>query len=88
MSSSIIVLGIFLGMIGLSVLLAALRLIKGPNAASRAVAVDVLTIITTVLIVFSALYFKKGIFLDIALVYSLLSYIGVLALARYIEKGM
>ena len=61
------------------------RFIKGPSAADRVVAFDVLTIISISLIVLGALLESRGIYLDVALVYALLSFLGVIAVARYLE---
>ena len=73
---------------GTAFLLALVRFIKGPSAADRVVAFDVLTIIAITGIVLAALAEGRGIYLDVALVYGLLSFLGVLAVARYLEKGI
>ena len=66
-------------------LLAAWRFIKGPMAADRVVAFDVMTVISIAIIVLAALAEGRGIYLDVALVYALLSFLGVIAVARYLE---
>lgn len=70
---------------GIAFLLALARFIAGPSAADRVVAFDVLTVISITFIVLSALIEKRGIYLDVALVYALLSFLGVIAIARYLE---
>lgn len=70
---------------GIAFLLALARFIEGPSAADRVVAFDVLTVISITFIVLSALIEKRGIYLDVALVYALLSFLGVIAIARYLE---
>ncbi len=70
---------------GIAFLLALGRFIEGPTAADRVVAFDVLTVISITFIVFSALIEERGIYLDVALVYALLSFLGVIAIARYLE---
>lgn len=72
----------------MGVLLASFRLIAGPSPADRVVALDVLTIISISFIVFIALYMNRVIYLDVALVYAILSFIGVVAIARYLEGGL
>jgi len=72
---------------GIGFLFAFTRFIKGPSAADRVVAFDVLTIISVTGIVLVALTEGRGIYLDVALVYALLSFLGVIAVARYIEGG-
>lgn len=71
-----------------AVLIAAVRLVLGPTAADRAVALDSMTVISTSLIVLVALYAARTIYLDVALVYAILSFIGVVAVARYLEGGL
>jgi multicomponent Na+:H+ antiporter subunit F len=73
---------------GLAFLLALYRFFKGPSAADRVVAFDVLTIIAITGIVLVALAEGRGIYLDVALVYALLSFLGVIVVARYLERGL
>ena len=72
-------------LVGAAFLLALWRFLLGPSAADRVVAFDVLTIISITLIVLAALAEGRGIYLDVALVYALLSFLGVIAVARYLE---
>ena len=64
------------------------RLIFGPTIADRAVALDGMTIIAISLIVFIAYYSNRVIYLDVAIVYGLISFIGIIAIARYLERGI
>ena len=73
---------------GAAFLLALVRFIKGPSAADRVVAFDVLTIVAITGIVLAALAEGRGIYLDVALVYALLSFLGVIVIARYLERGI
>jgi multicomponent Na+:H+ antiporter subunit F len=71
-----------------AVLIASVRLALGPTAADRAVALDSMTVISISLIVFVALEAARTIYLDVALVYGILSFLGVVAVARYLEGGI
>ncbi len=64
------------------------RLFKGPTVADRIVALDAMTIISISLIVLIAHFAQRIIYLDVAIVYGLVSFIGVVALARYLERGL
>ena len=64
------------------------RLLAGPCTVTRAVALDVLTLITIPLLVAVAVTTGRAIYVDVAIVYAILSFLGVLALARYLEKGL
>jgi len=68
--------------------LAFVRLILGPTIADRAVALDGMTIIAISLIVFIAYFTNRIIYLDVALVYGLISFVGIVAIARYMERGI
>lgn len=70
---------------GLAFLLALARFALGPSRLDRVVAFDVLTIICITFIVLAAIIQGRGIYLDVALVYALLSFLGVIAIARYLE---
>jgi len=63
-------------------------MLKGPTAPDRAVAVDTMTTITTALLVLLASNFERYVYLDVALVYAVLSFIGLVAIARFLEKGI
>ena len=69
-------------------LLAVFRLIRGPRAASRAVALDVLGLILMPMMAGFALYSGRVVYLDVALVYGILSFLGVTSLARYADRGV
>ena len=75
-------------LIGAGIVLCLLRLIRGPSTADRAVAVDTSATVTTALLVMLAAVFKRDIYLDVALVYAVLTFIGAVAIARYLEKGL
>ena len=72
----------------LGIVIAAVRLVMGPTAPDRAVALDTMTLITISAIVFVALFSGRVIYVDVAMVYGILSFIGVVAVARHIEGGL
>ena len=77
------------GMIALAgIVISFVRLIIGPTAADRTVALDAMTIITISLIALLGYMLQRKIYLDVAMVYALISFIGVVAVARYLERGL
>ncbi|MBS3813508.1 cation:proton antiporter [Candidatus Bipolaricaulota bacterium] len=62
-------------------------MLSGPTAPDRAVAVDTMTTIIVATLVLVAFILERYIYLDVALVYSLISFVGLVALARFLEKG-
>jgi multicomponent Na+:H+ antiporter subunit F len=71
-----------------AILLAGLRMVLGPTAADRTVALDGMTIMALSLIVAFAWFAGRTIYLDVAIVYGLVSFVGVVAIARYLEGGL
>ena len=72
----------------LAMSLTMIRFLKGPTLSDRVVAFDVLGIMTLSLLVLLALYFQRGIYLDIALVLGAIGFLGTTIFGRYIEKGI
>lgn len=79
---------IYLVIIGVGVILCLLRMMKGPTAPDRAVALDTSVTVTTALLVLIGLILKRQIYLDVSLVYAILTFIGSVAIARYLEGGI
>jgi len=83
-----LIVTIFLAIIGAGILLCFIRMLIGPTASDRAVAVDTITTTVVALLVFLGFIFQRYIYLDVSLVYSVLSFVGLVALARFLEKGI
>ena len=62
-----------------------IRLLLGPTPLDRVVAADTLAVITTAVIAVLAAVFDNPVYLDIALVYGTLAFVGTVAIARAIE---
>ncbi|RYH09427.1 monovalent cation/H+ antiporter complex subunit F [Tropicimonas sp. IMCC6043] len=71
----------------LALVLSFWRFIAGPHAVDRVVAFDGLTLIAISGLVMAALVSGRGIYLDVALIYALLSFLGVIVASRYLEGG-
>lgn len=74
-------------LIFLGILCGVLRLALGRTVIDRVVAIDTLTVISLSLIALYAHLSGRFVYLDVALVYGLLSFLAVLAVARFLEKG-
>lgn len=72
-------------LVGLGILFAAIRLVKGPSAANRVVSLDTMNIIVVGLIVLLANLFENSLYLDIAIVYGILAFLETIVFARYLE---
>ena len=61
------------------------RIYKGPTAPDRSVAVDILGIVVISFCSILSLKYREGYLMDMAIAWTLQSYITVLALAKYLE---
>jgi multicomponent Na+:H+ antiporter subunit F len=64
-------------------LLAFLRLLKGPDDADRIVALDLISVLIVALLALFAIYADETSFLDVAIAYALVAFLGTVALARF-----
>jgi multisubunit Na+/H+ antiporter MnhF subunit len=74
-----------LALIGVALLLGLVRLVLGPHSPDRIVAADTLSVITTAGLAGLALLLHSPVYLDVALIYGVLAFVGVIAIARAIE---
>lgn len=77
--------GVALFLLGSALFLGFLRLSRGPAVPDRLVAADTLSVIATAGLVLIAWLLDSALYLDVALVYGVLSFTGVVAMARAIE---
>jgi multicomponent Na+:H+ antiporter subunit F len=71
----------------LCVIMAIVRVIIGPTIPDRVVGVDTInTIVIVGMVIFGAAY-EEVIYIDVAIVYALLSFISTLFIAKYLEGG-
>ncbi len=82
------ILNISVIIILLSVLMSLFRFIKGPTTFDRIAAFDTMTISTIGLIGIISYLSSRVIYLDIAIVYGLLSFLGVIIISKYLEKSL
>ncbi|MCM8822891.1 MAG: monovalent cation/H+ antiporter complex subunit F [Candidatus Omnitrophica bacterium] len=68
------------------VFLCLFRIARGPTASDRAVAIDVLGIMVVAFGAFMSIKTENEFYLTTALVWSLLNFIGVLALSKFLEN--
>lgn len=61
------------------------RAVKGPSAADRLIAINVIGTKAIVLILIVSFILKETYFVDVAFVYALISFISSVVIAKYIE---
>lgn len=70
------------------IVLTVIRLVVSRTVVDRVAAIDMLTVISISMIALYAHVAERFIYLDVALVYGVLSFLAVLAVARYLERGL
>ena len=61
------------------------RVVVGPSAADRIVAVDILGVLIIGVLALLGMHYDQGFFMDIGLIWALLSFIASLAFAKVLE---
>ena len=82
-----IVTHITLTTLGVALLMALARLVKGPTLPDRVVAMDLIGVIVVGLIVVLGASSQVSATLDAAIVIALIGFVGTIAYATYVERG-
>ena len=77
---------IALTMMALAILLAVLRLIRGPSLPDRVVALDLISILVAGATAIYAIATGLAVLLEVATVIALIAFLGTVAFAHYIER--
>jgi len=73
--------------LGVALLIAVVRLVKGPTLPDRVVAMDLIGVLVVGLIVVLAASTQVPATLDAAIVIALIGFVGTVAYATYVERG-
>jgi multicomponent Na+:H+ antiporter subunit F len=63
------------------------RLVKGPTAADRVIAMDLLSVLVVAVLVVLSLHTGQPTYLDVAIAFACIAFLGTIALARFIERA-
>ncbi|ETT63238.1 multiple resistance and pH regulation protein F [Paenibacillus sp. FSL R7-277] len=86
MINSILMLS--LSIMVISIAICAWRLVKGPSLPDRIAALDTIGINLLAMVAVLSVLFKTQAYIEYILLIGILSFIGTMALARYIERGV
>ena len=78
---------IWVAMLSIGIILVFIRLLIGKGRLNRIMALDTLTTITTSLLMVISIYSGERLFLDVAIVYAILAFTSVIAVAKYCDAG-
>jgi multicomponent K+:H+ antiporter subunit F len=76
-----------IGAVSLALLLTCWRLLAGPSAVDRVLALDTLYVNTVALVILLGLRLASDLLFEAALVIALLGFIATVALARFVARG-
>jgi len=62
------------------------RLARGPTAADRVIALDLLSMLVVAFLVAVSIHSQETSYLDVAIAYACIAFLGTVALARYITR--
>ncbi len=72
-----------LAMLILAAALASIRLFRGPDPADRIIALDLISVLLVSFLAALSIYAGETSFLDVAIAYALVAFLGTVALARF-----
>ncbi|MCG6910000.1 MAG: cation:proton antiporter [Deltaproteobacteria bacterium] len=73
-------------MLLIGMLLVLWRLARGPTAADRVIALDLLSMLVVAFLVAVSIHSQETSYLDVAIAYACIAFLGTVALARYITR--
>ena len=76
---------VYFGMLFLCCFMCVYRIGRGPTAPDRTVAIDILGIVVVGFCALMAVITGRDFYMNIAITWALLSFIGTIALAKYLE---
>jgi multicomponent Na+:H+ antiporter subunit F len=79
-------MGVAITLVGVSLLLTFVRLVKGPTLADRVVALDLVTMILVVILTLFGMSIDDSAYIDAAIALGLVAFLATVAFARYIER--
>ena len=75
------------GLLSLSLIMAFVRLVRGPSLPDRVVALDLIAFIAVAFIALYSVATGQEVFLDAAVALALIAFLGTLAFARFVGSG-
>lgn len=75
---------VILPMLGISVILVFIRFLKGPSIPDRVIALDMLILIAIGIIAVYSMQNDQSTFLDIAMLFALIAFLGTVAFAYFL----
>lgn len=82
-----IVIPIAFALVAAAVVLSFWRLLRGPSAPDRILALDTLYVNTIALLVLLGIHLGSALYFEVALLIALMGFVGTVALCKYLLRG-
>ena len=82
-----VAIGATLVLYAIAVVIAALRLVRGPNAQDRVLALDFLFVVVLLTMLVLAIRYQSNMYFEAALLMALFGFVGSAALAKFLLRG-
>lgn len=82
-----VALVVVLPLLAVALLLVFVRLVRGPDLPDRVVALDLMTVLLMGMIAVYGIGANQPVFLDVAIVLALVSFVATIAFAAYLERS-
>jgi len=80
-------IGVTVAMYALAVALGALRLVRGPHAHDRVLALDFLFVVVLLTMLVLAIRYQSSMYFEAALLMALFGFVGSAAMAKFLLRG-
>jgi len=77
---------IALHLIGIAMLLSLWRLLRGPGAPDRILALDTLYVSTVAQLILFGMYLDSSIYFEVALIIAMLGFVGTVVMSKYVIR--
>jgi multicomponent Na+:H+ antiporter subunit F len=78
---------VVLTLLMVSIALSFIRLVRGPQASDRVVALDLICVLVIASLAAYSVYTGVTVFLDVAIAYALVAFLGTVALSRFLLRA-
>lgn len=82
-----IAIHVSLGMLFLAMVLALIRLLRGPSVPDRVLALDTVFVNTVGVVLVLGIWLETNIYFEAVLIIAMMGFIGTVALAKYVLRG-
>ena len=79
------VIGLFILTLSMAVVVYCIA--RGPRRADRIIALDLLSVLVVALVALYAVFSRNAVFLDVAIAYALVAFLGTVAFARFLQRS-